>query len=247
MTDPGYDIHVLAQRYRDRADARNAFEKLKNQWDWGGYTTKDMKRCQLTAMTVTLAYNWWSPFVRLAHPGARLEAMTSRPLLLFRIGRLTSHAGEVQLSIMPMHAKAKHVHALLGGERETQGMEKRCGAVAFGFGLAARVRVRGDSRGRMNGFTRRPSPRWMYCTRRQSPFSVHRARCAPPPRRDGPRIDRPPACKNPPAPMARGISLPGASRLWFAECRHASWRLARGGARPMRAQPRVNSACNGTR
>jgi hypothetical protein len=158
VSDPGYDIPVLAQRYPDRADARNAFEKLKNQWDWGGYTTKDMKRCQLTAMTVALAYNCWIPFVRLAHPGARLEAMTSRPLLLFRIGRLTSHAGEVLLSITPMHA------LLPGGERETQGMEKRCGAVAFGFGLAARVRVHGGSRGRINGFARQPSPQWLHCT-----------------------------------------------------------------------------------
>ena len=47
----------------------------------------------LTAMTVALAYNWWSLFVRLAHPQARLEAITSRPFLLSAIGRMTSHAG----------------------------------------------------------------------------------------------------------------------------------------------------------
>ena len=75
VTDLGYDIHALAQLYRDRADAENAFDELKNQWGWGGYTTKDMKRCQLTAMTVALAYNWWSLFVRLAHPKARLETI----------------------------------------------------------------------------------------------------------------------------------------------------------------------------
>jgi len=113
VTDLDYGIRALAQLYRDRADAENAFDELKNQWGWGGYTTHDLKRCQLTAMTVALAYNWWSLFVRLAHPKARLEALTSRPLLLSGIGRLTSHAGQAQLSITPLHAKAKHAQALL--------------------------------------------------------------------------------------------------------------------------------------
>ena len=113
VTDLDYEIRALAQLYRDRGDAENAFDELKNQWGWGGYTTHDLKRCQFTAMTVALAYNWWSLFVRLAHPKARLEAITSRPLLLSGIGRLTSHAGQAHLSITPMHAKAKDAQALL--------------------------------------------------------------------------------------------------------------------------------------
>jgi hypothetical protein len=113
VTNLDHDIPALAQLYRDRADAENAFDELKNQWGWGGYTTHDLKRCRLTAMTVALAYNWWSLFVRLANPKARLEAITSRPLLLSGIGRLTSHGGQAQLSITPMHAKAKHAYALL--------------------------------------------------------------------------------------------------------------------------------------
>jgi hypothetical protein len=113
VTDLEYEICALAQLYRDRGDAENAFDELKNQWGWGGYTTHDLKRCQFTAMTVALAYNWWSLFVRLANPQARLEAITSRPLLLSGIGRLTTHAGQTQLSITPMHAKAKNARALL--------------------------------------------------------------------------------------------------------------------------------------
>jgi hypothetical protein len=104
---------AIAQLYRDRGDAENAFDELKNQWGWGGFTTHDLKRCRLTAMTVALAYNWWSLFVRLAHPQARLEAITSRPFLLSGIGRMTSHAGKTHLSITPMHAKATHARALL--------------------------------------------------------------------------------------------------------------------------------------
>ena len=36
------------QLYRDRADAENAFDELKNQWALGGFTTQDMNRCQTT-------------------------------------------------------------------------------------------------------------------------------------------------------------------------------------------------------
>lgn len=113
VTDLACDTHAIAQLYRDRGDAENAFDELKNQWGWGGYTTHDLKRCRLSAMTVALAYNWWSLFVRLAHPEARREAITSRPLLLSGIGRLTSHAGQAQLTITPMHGRAKQARTLL--------------------------------------------------------------------------------------------------------------------------------------
>ena len=44
----------IAQLYRDRADGENAFDELKNQWGWGGFTTKDLARCRLTARMVAL-------------------------------------------------------------------------------------------------------------------------------------------------------------------------------------------------
>lgn len=113
VTDLGYDTRAIAQLYRDRGDAENAFDELKNQWGWGGFTTHDLKRCRFSAMSVALAYNWWSLFVRLAHPQARLEAITSRPFLLSGIGRMTTHAGKTQLSITPMHARAKEARSLL--------------------------------------------------------------------------------------------------------------------------------------
>ena len=48
----------LAQLYRDRSDAKNAFDELKNQWGWGGFTTQDLKRTQITARMTALVYNW---------------------------------------------------------------------------------------------------------------------------------------------------------------------------------------------
>ena len=87
--DPGDGILSIAQLYRDRADCENVFDELKNQWGWGGFTTRDLARCQLTARMVALVYNWWNIFVRLAEPDKHLEAITSRPLLLAGIAERT--------------------------------------------------------------------------------------------------------------------------------------------------------------
>jgi len=65
VTNLDYGILALGQVYRDRADAENAFDELKNRWGWCGFTTHDLHRCQLSARAVALIYNWWSLFVRL--------------------------------------------------------------------------------------------------------------------------------------------------------------------------------------
>ena len=46
------------------------------------------------AGSVARIFNWWSLFVRLADPGHRPEAITSRPLLMQAIARQTQHAGQ---------------------------------------------------------------------------------------------------------------------------------------------------------
>jgi hypothetical protein len=112
VTNLENEILSLGQLYRDRADAENAFDELKNQWGWGGFTTHDLHRCQLSARAVALIYNWWSLFVRLANPEARLEAMTSRPWLMSSVGRRTEHAGQTTITLNGQHAyfdKARHV------------------------------------------------------------------------------------------------------------------------------------------
>ena len=84
------DVLGVAQLYRDRAEAENVFDELKNQWGWTGFTTQDHQRCQILARIVALVYNWWSLFTRLAIPNRHTEATTSRPLLLHGIGRQTT-------------------------------------------------------------------------------------------------------------------------------------------------------------
>jgi hypothetical protein len=113
VTNTDYEVLSLGQLYRDRADAENAFDELKNQWGWGGFTTHDLHRCQLAARGVALAYNWWSLFVRLAHPEARLEAITSRPWLMSSVGRRTEHAGQTTITLTGLHAHFDKARATL--------------------------------------------------------------------------------------------------------------------------------------
>jgi hypothetical protein len=103
VTNTDYEILALGQLYRDRADAENAFDELKNQWGWGGFTTHDLARCQLMARIVALAYNWWTLFGRLADPDRHHEAITSRPLMMHAIARRTEHAGRTTLTITSTH------------------------------------------------------------------------------------------------------------------------------------------------
>jgi hypothetical protein len=106
-TNTGYEILSLGQLYRDRADAGNAFDELKNQWGWGGFTTHDLHRCQLAARAAALIYNWCL-FVRLANPQARREAITSRPWLMSAVERRTEHAGKTTITpvaSMPLSAR----------------------------------------------------------------------------------------------------------------------------------------------
>lgn len=64
-------------------------------------------------MAVALIYNWWSLFVRLANPKARLEAITSRPFLLSGVARKTRHAGQQYLVIAHAHRYAHLAQTML--------------------------------------------------------------------------------------------------------------------------------------
>ena len=108
-----YELENIGQLYRDRADCENGFDEIKNQWGWGGYSTHDIERCALSARAVALVYNWWSWYVRLAHPKTRLEAITSRPKLLSAVGRLTSHAGQKKILLTITHEAAVQIKRLI--------------------------------------------------------------------------------------------------------------------------------------
>jgi hypothetical protein len=113
VTSLDAEVLTLGQLYRDRADAENDFDELKNQWGWSGFTTQDLKRCRLMARFVALVFNWWSLFVRLADPDHHREAITSRPLLLTAIGRQASHAGQTTIRVSSTHARHAWARAAL--------------------------------------------------------------------------------------------------------------------------------------
>ncbi|MFN7481087.1 MAG: transposase, partial [Betaproteobacteria bacterium] len=113
VTDLDYPLEAIGQLYRDRADAENAFDELKNQWGLGGFTTQDIKRCQTVARSCALVFNWWSWYCRAAHPGGRLEAITSRPLLLAAVGKAASHANQTTLYLTPLHGRADILKRLI--------------------------------------------------------------------------------------------------------------------------------------
>ena len=89
------------------------FDELKNQWGWCGFTTQDLKRCKLIAKFIALIYDWWNIFVRLVDPDCHREAVTSRPLFLNAIGRLTKHGRQKTLTVTSNHAKSTTVKKAL--------------------------------------------------------------------------------------------------------------------------------------
>ena len=108
-----YAISAIGQLYRDRRDCENGFDELKNQWGWGGFTTHDMHRSQVTARAVALVCNRWSWYVRAANPSARREALTSRRLLLAAVGRAVSHAGQTMPYLTPKHADVGLIKSMI--------------------------------------------------------------------------------------------------------------------------------------
>ena len=115
VTSLAENLLTLAQLYRQRADVENAYDELKNQWGWGGFTTGDLLRCQLAARLGALVYNWWNLFVRCAQPERAREAVTSRPLLLHAVGRIIQSGGQTTLRLTSNHAEASQVQSLLTG------------------------------------------------------------------------------------------------------------------------------------
>jgi hypothetical protein len=113
VTSLADEVLAVAQLYRDRAEAENIFDELKNQWGWTGFTTHDVRRCQILARTIAVIYNWWTLFTRLAIPNRHTEAITSRPLLLSGVARQTTHSNQTTLTMTSAHAQAPAVRRAL--------------------------------------------------------------------------------------------------------------------------------------
>lgn len=113
VTNLENEICSLAQHYRDRGDSENNFDEFKNQWGWCGFTTHDLKRCKILGKFIALIYDWWNIYTRLVDPNCHREAVTSRPLLLHAVGKLTEHGRQKTLTITSTHSKIKKVTKIL--------------------------------------------------------------------------------------------------------------------------------------
>ena len=118
VTNSDDPLSAIGPLYRDRADGENGCDELQNPWGWGGCTTRDLERCNLSARAVALVYNGWGWYVRLAHPKARLEAIPSRPMLLAGVARQASHAGQSRLRVTLTHARADRVKSMIANVRK---------------------------------------------------------------------------------------------------------------------------------
>ena len=72
-----------------------------------------MNRCQTVARACALVYNWWSWYCRAAHPEGRMEAITSRPLLLAAVGKAANHANQTMLYLTPLHGRVDVLRKLI--------------------------------------------------------------------------------------------------------------------------------------
>ena len=104
--DPGaFPAQAMPKQYRDRADAENSFDELKNQWGWGGFTSRKLGSSRLMANLVALFYNWWNLYVRFFDEEHHREAIRSRPMLMQGVGRQVQSGGQRTVKVSILHEK----------------------------------------------------------------------------------------------------------------------------------------------
>ena len=97
----------MPRHYRERADAENSFDELKNQWGWSGFSSKRLAGSRLMANLVALFYNWWNLHVRFYDEGHHREAIRSGPMLMAGVARQTQSGGQRRLKVSLAHEKAR--------------------------------------------------------------------------------------------------------------------------------------------
>jgi hypothetical protein len=103
LNRPSCDIRGL---YNPRGDNENCYDELKNQWGWGGFTLKGLARSETMARFIALIYNWWSIYIKLVDKQVAREAITSRPMFLNHVAKLTTHQSSQTLVVFCSHTQA---------------------------------------------------------------------------------------------------------------------------------------------
>jgi len=113
LDEVAFPAVALARLYRERADAENIYDELKNQWGWNGFTTRKLGPCRLMANLIALIYNWWHLYVRLYDAEHHREAITSRPALLGGVARLIRHGGQRTVRVSLQHENREQLVAAI--------------------------------------------------------------------------------------------------------------------------------------
>lgn len=109
MDGEAWPTVTLPKHYRDRGDAENCFDELKNQWGWGGYTSRKLAPCRLMANLIALFYNWWNLYLRFYDAEHHREAIRSRPMLMSGVGRQVQSGGQRTVKVSILHEKGADI------------------------------------------------------------------------------------------------------------------------------------------
>ena len=110
LAEPAQEIRAL---YNPRGDNENCYDELKNQWGWCGFTVRDLARSELMARLIALIYNWWSLYTKLVDEQIAREAITSRPMFLLHVAKMSTHQSMRTLVIFCAHVQAKQIQEKL--------------------------------------------------------------------------------------------------------------------------------------
>lgn len=99
VTDLDLDVRAVSKLYRERGDCENVFDEMKNQWGWGGFVTRDLKRTAIVAGLSVFVANLWNMFCRLGGDGSHQEAVTTRRRLQPCVARVSRHGRRATVTI----------------------------------------------------------------------------------------------------------------------------------------------------
>jgi hypothetical protein len=109
----GYSGSACCTLYRGRGDAENNIDELKNQWGWGGFTSRSLSATRIMAMLVALVYNLWRFYVRFYEEDHNAEALTTRPTLMQGVGRQVASGGQKTIKFSILHGKVDELVAAI--------------------------------------------------------------------------------------------------------------------------------------
>ena len=99
LGEPAANAWQVQALYRERADAENVFDELKNQWGFNGFCARSRRVSALAARLLLLVYNLWTLFVRLLEPARHVEAAGSRRWFLVIAARLVESGRQKTLQV----------------------------------------------------------------------------------------------------------------------------------------------------